>query len=622
MLPLPDPLLITPDHPQLHRLIQAERVRMLYGAALPVDLVSSAFAIALAILIGPQIGWLKALLWAGSCLLVSAIRLLICHAYRRASDRSAEPWLHYMMVMAGLTGAAWGLGCAWMLPIDDLNISSVIVGSAIGSSTVSTFALQAHPRANAVFNLLMLTPCALVLFSRLDTYGLFGGAGLLALLGIVLLEGHRSARRITELLWLRFTTDRIAQERAEALKEAQRNSTVKDQFLATMSHEMRTPLHGILGLARLVRHQLPPKPGVLAESREQLALITRSGEHLLGIINDVLDFSRIEAGKLHIAKEAFDLSSVIDDVLTLLSVTATQKGLPLNRLIDLPEPCWVMGDAPRLRQMLHNLIGNAIKFTDLGHITVGVERAGGPHHRGAGAEQVVFTIQDTGIGIPPDQQAQVFEAFHQADGSFVRRHRGSGLGLTISRELARAMGGDIVCTSTPGQGSTFTLTVPLAATTAPNCVTVSASRPAPLHTESGDTLFAGRVLLAEDNAVNAMVAEATLNKLGLHVRHVEDGQQALDALQSPHHGFDLVLMDCQMPVLDGIEATRRLRCLEQAQGRARIPIIALTANVLGSDRDRCRAAGMDDHLGKPFSAEELSTMLARHLGAEPALTTA
>ncbi|MES2089064.1 MAG: ATP-binding protein [Pseudomonadota bacterium] len=620
MLPTPDPLCITPDSPQLDRLIQAERVRMLYGAALPVDLVSSVFSVALATLIGAQVGWLKTGIWAGACLLVSAIRWLLCRAYRRASDRSDDRWLHHMMVMSGLLGSAWGLGCAWMLPAMDLNISSVIVGALIGSATVATFALQAHPRPNTVFNSLALIPCALLLFTRLDTYGLFGGAGLLTMLGVVLMEGHRSTRRITELLWLRFTTDRIAQERAQALKLAQRTSAVKDQFLATMSHEMRTPLHGILGLARLVRQKLPDRPGVLAESREQLALIERSGEHLLGIINDVLDFSRIEAGKLHIDPDALDLHALIDDVLSLLAVTAAQKGLPLNRHINIPSPCWVVGDASRLRQMLHNLIGNAIKFTSLGHVTVHVERAPAPNQHSPGLQQVVFTIQDTGIGIAPDQQALVFDAFHQADGSFVRRHQGTGLGLTISREIARAMNGDIVCHSTPGQGSTFTLNVPLAATTAPASVTFAASRPAPLLPESGSTVFAGHVLLAEDNPVNAMVAEATLNKLGLHVTHVEDGQQALDALQAPHHGFDLVLMDCQMPVLDGIEATRRLRCQEQEQGRPKLPVIALTANVMGSDRERCRSAGMDDHLAKPFSAEELATMLTRHLHAPTPLT--
>ncbi|MGH6646305.1 ATP-binding protein [Aquabacterium sp.] len=617
MLLLKDPLRVTPDDPQLKRLIEAERVRMLFGAALPVELVSSVFAIALAALIGAQVGWLRAVAWAIFCLVVTGVRLGVYRAYVRSQKRDHPRWLTSMVVMSGMLGGTWGLGSAWLLPVNDLNVSAVIVGSLIGASAICTFALQADPRPNRVLNISMLLPCAVMLFTRQDAYGVFGGCGLLTLMGIMLLEGERSARRITELLWLRFTTDRIAQERAEALKLAQRHSAVKDQFLATMSHEMRTPLHGILGLARLVGQKLPPRPGVLNESREHLALIERSGEHLLGIISDVLDFSRIEAGKLQIDQAPFDLHAVVDDVLSLLAVTAAEKGLPLRRDIQLNSPCMVFGDAARLRQVLHNLVGNAIKFTDMGHVKVTVQR----HHcddegpDSPCAKRVVFRIEDTGIGIPPDQQAMVFDAFHQADGSFVRKHRGTGLGLTISREIARAMQGDILCESTAGQGSVFTLNVPLPRITNSEPTRFLATRPSSLMDQLDDGGFSGHVLLAEDNPVNALVAQAILSKLGLQVTHVEDGQQALALLSQPH-GIDLVLMDCQMPVLDGIEATRRLRCIEQEQGRPGVPVIALTANVMSQDRDRCRAAGMDDHLAKPFTQEDLSAMLKAHLHAE------
>jgi len=302
-------------------------------------------------------------------------------------------------------------------------------------------------------------------------------------------------------------------------------------------------------------------------------------------------------------------------VLSLLAVTAAEKGLPLRREVQLPSPCMVFGDAARLRQVLHNLVGNAIKFTDMGHVRVTVQRhdceSEGPDS--PCAKRVVFRVEDTGIGITPDQQTMVFDAFHQADGSFVRRHRGTGLGLTISREIARAMNGDILCESTAGQGSVFTLNVPLPRVTNSEPTRFLATRPASLLGELG---FSGHVLLAEDNPVNALVAEAILTKLGLKVTHVEDGQQALAILTPPHHGIDLVLMDCQMPVLDGIEATRRLRCLEQEQGRPSLPVIALTANVMSQDRDRCRTAGMDDHLAKPFTQEDLSAMLKAHLHTE------
>jgi CheY-like chemotaxis protein len=393
---------------------------------------------------------------------------------------------------------------------------------------------------------------------------------------------------------------------------------VKDQFLATMSHEMRTPLHGILGLARLVHKRLPARAGPLGDARHQVELIERTGEHLLGIINDVLDFSRIEAGRLQVEHTPFDLQTVMLDVLTLLTITASDKGLHLVTEVELPDPCWVKGDPARVRQVLHNLVGNAIKFTESGQVSVRVKRAPGAGATPEGDPPLLFEVEDTGIGIPPHHLPLIFEAFHQVDGSFGRRHHGTGLGLTISREIARAMGGDITCRSTPGQGSVFSLTVPLPSAPVHQVdVALPLGHEAEAKATTGRERCQGHVLLAEDNPVNALVAEAALANLGLQVTRVEDGEQALAALQRPGHGFDLVLMDCQMPVLDGIEATRRLRAWEHAQGHAPIAVVALTANALSSDRERCMAAGMNEHLAKPFRQEALLAVLQRHLGALP-----
>jgi signal transduction histidine kinase/ActR/RegA family two-component response regulator len=615
MLPDPDRDRVTPDDPELTRLIRAERIRMLFAPTLPVAVVSAITAVALALLVAGQTGVKQAAIWAAACLAASVLRVVHLSSYVRATDRASNFWLNSLAVVGGIQGAGWGL-LGWIMPVQDLVTTSVIVATLIGACAVGTFTLQAHFKPTLAINVPMLLPAVLMLFTRGDAYGVFGGIGLLGLLGLMMFESRRAERRITELLWLRFTTDRIARERAEALKLAQRHSAVKDQFLATMSHEMRTPLHGILGLARLVHNRLPPRPGVLEESRHQVELIERTGEHLLAIINDVLDFSRIEAGKLQIEANAFDLQAVIGDVLALLSVTATDKGLKLHTQLDLPTPCWVKGDAARVRQVLHNLVGNAIKFTDVGAVTVTVGR-----HSGV----VVFQVEDTGVGIPAQHLPMIFEAFHQVDGTFGRRHKGTGLGLTISREIARAMGGDIICDSTLGKGSTFTLTAPLPATP-PLAAAVPASGKAP---EADDATLArapaahpchGHVLLAEDNPVNALVAEATLANLGMQVTRVEDGQQALDALQQHrgHHDFDIVLMDCQMPVLDGIEATRRLRVWEHEQGLPAVPVVALTANAMNSDRERCMAAGMNDHLAKPFRQDELQAVLQRHMLTHPA----
>jgi signal transduction histidine kinase len=639
MLPDPDRSRAVADDPELSRLIRAERVRMLFASTVPVAVASAITAVALSLLVAPQVGSDRAALWAALCIAVSIARVIHMSSYAGAANRASSYWLKSLTVVCGVQGAIWGLA-GLLMPVTDLVTTSVIVATLVGACAVCTFALQAHMQPNMATNLPMLLPAVVMLLSRQDVYGLYGGVGLLALLSLMMFESRRVERRTTELLWLRFTTDRIARERAEALKLAQRHSAVKDQFLATMSHEMRTPLHGILGLARLVHNRLPARAGLLNESRHQVELIERTGEHLLGIINDVLDFSRIEAGKLQIHASSFDLHNAIHDVLALLAVTASDKGLKLDTEIDLPAPCWVNGDAARVRQVMHNLIGNAIKFTDTGEVRVHVQRT--PE-----SDEVAFRVEDTGVGISPHHLPLIFEAFHQVDGTFGRRHKGTGLGLTISREIARAMEGDITCTSALDKGSAFAFKVPLpvvpignvdlslplgeeaAHVEAPAAI-VSEEMDAEVRAEPATATVAalahsraiakrhgkfGNVLLAEDNAVNALVAEATLANLGVAVMRVENGQQALAELQREDHHYDLVLMDCQMPVLDGIEATRRLRVWEHERGRKPVPVVALTANAMTTDRERCMAAGMDEHLPKPFKQGELEAVMLRHLPA-------
>jgi len=602
MLPDPDRTRAVADDPELSRLIRAERVRMLFASTLPVSIASAVTAVALSLLVAPQIGADRAALWAALCIAVSIMRVIHLSSYAGSADRASSYWLKSLTIVCGIHGGIWGLA-GLMLPSGDLVTTAVIVATLVGACAVCTFTLQAHLQPNLAINLPMLLPAVVMLLS----------------------------------------TDRIARERAEALKLAQRHSAVKDQFLATMSHEMRTPLHGILGLSRLVHSRLPARPGVLNESRHQVELIERTGEHLLGIINDVLDFSRIEAGKLQIHPSAFDLHSAIHDVHSLLAITASDKGVKLDMQIDLPAPCWVNGDAARVRQVLHNLIGNAIKFTDAGEVSVQVQRGT------QGTDEVIFRVEDTGAGIPPQHLPLIFEAFHQVDGTFGRRHKGTGLGLTISREIARAMGGDITCASTLDKGSVFTVRAPLPAVAVANVDlalplnedeeppagiveddAVAPTRVAPLPGPAPTPALggnapggrdatkqrrarAGHILLAEDNPVNALVAEATLANLGVAVTRVENGVQALAELQRDDHPYDVVLMDCQMPVLDGIEATRRLRVWENERGRKPIPVVALTANAMTTDRDRCMNAGMNEHLPKPFKQSELEAALMRHL---------
>jgi CheY-like chemotaxis protein/anti-sigma regulatory factor (Ser/Thr protein kinase) len=301
---------------------------------------------------------------------------------------------------------------------------------------------------------------------------------------------------------------------------------------------------------------------------------------------------------VQLTPQCFDLAALIDEVVSLSSRPAAEAGLLISARLQMPRPCFVMGDPARVRQILHNLVGNAIKFTEQGSVTVMAQ-----HNAEHGRARI--RVCDTGVGIPPADQALIFQAFHQADGSFTRRYAGTGLGLTIARELAQAMGGDLTVKSQVGKGSCFTVKLDLPRADAPQ-VEAAAAAPAPLPDR-----LQGHVLLAEDNPVNAIVAEAVLVKHGLAVTVVADGQQALDAFcrQRP----DLVLLDCQMPVMDGLEAARRMRAHEAVAGWSRTPMIALTANAFAGDREDSLAAGMDDHLSKPFRDDDLVRLLARHL---------
>jgi signal transduction histidine kinase/ActR/RegA family two-component response regulator len=534
---------------------------------------------------------------------------------RRHRHDQSDRILRQTLWFSAVHGTAWGLAGVWLLPADDLVTSAIIASALIGAAAVCTFTFQAHMGSSIAMNIPMLVPAALMLLTRMDRFGVFGAAGLTFLCVTLLIEGMRAERRIIELLWLRFTTDRIAQERAEALKLAKQHSDVKDQFLATMSHEIRTPLNGMLGLAQLIEERLPARPGILGETRQQAALIRQSGKHLLSLINAVLDYSKLELGQLVIESTPFDLRALLNEVVSLSRVNAASKSLPLYAVLHLPDPCWVEGDAARVRQVLFNLLGNAIKFTDAGQVTLRVKRCDCGHEPVPTADnpeplcarKVNFTIEDTGVGVEAGQIDRMFEAFTQLESTFSRRMEGTGLGLTISRELARAMQGDVVCTSRPGQGSSFTFSALL-----PTCIH-RPERVADAPVIPASNRLHGHVLVVEDNPVNALVVQTHLDNQGLQVTLASDGQEALALLQKPDHGFDLVLMDCQMPVMDGLEATRRLRAYEHEHQRIPVPIIALTANVSPDDITRCRATGMNGHLAKPFELQDLSQLLKTYL---------
>ena len=372
-----------------------------------------------------------------------------------------------------------------------------------------------------------------------------------------------------------------------ALSAAREATMLKGRFLANISHEIRTPINGIMGMTEL----LLATP--LSDEQREYATLTRtSTEALMGVINDIVDFSKIEAGKLELEMSPFDPVGVLRNVVSLLGARAQSKGLVLDCVVSRDMPRAVRGDAGRLRQVLLNVIGNAIKFTAQGEVKVDVQ----VEAAGAGRTTLRFRVRDTGIGIPPEHKDQLFQSFAQGDGSWARKHGGAGLGLAISSRLVALMGGAMGVESVPGSGSTFWFTVQLE-----NHVE---SAPAPARAEAPSRDHRPgprRILLAEDNPVNRTVAVKLLKHAGFAVDAVANGKQAVEALEIRR--YDLVLMDVQMPEMDGLEATARIR--EMESDNLHTPIVAMTANALGKDRDVCLSAGMDDYLSKPIRSEEL-----------------
>jgi signal transduction histidine kinase/DNA-binding response OmpR family regulator len=553
---------------------------------------------------------------AGTALLLGLGRMVVALRFERMFAERPQAWTRLFRAGTLLAGAYWGLSAAWVVRQGfDANALVALVTTA-GIAAGATSSLAPDVRLLRPYIGCMLVPVIAASAMAGSSQGIGASASIMLFALFLLVQGRHLHRDFVEaianaeLLEARADAMDEARVRAEAAQEAaDKANATKSEFLANMSHELRTPMTAILGYAELLEAGTVPE----AERHAAALVIRRNGGHLLRILNDILDLSKLEAGKMTLSLAPCALADVLAEVESLMGGRARERGLRFEVVLETPTPATITSDATRLRQILFNLVGNAIKFTNAGKVTVRVWYQGSSNPtRG----QLRIDVVDTGVGMTPEQTQDLFEAFQQVDTSAVRRFGGTGLGLCISRRLARMLGGDIVVSSAPDEGSTFRVDLPVAGVSEERRKVLSeAPASAPMRTESKGRLQGVRVLLAEDSPDIQGFVSVILRGAGAEVVAVSDGQAAFDAaLEAEKAGstFDVVMMDMQMPVLDGKQATSRLRAAGYTA-----PIVALTASSMSGDREQCIAAGCDGYLSKPIRVATLVDEVAAFRRSSP-----
>jgi len=547
-------------------------------------------------------------LWFAIKVFTAGIRCWLHWAYRRRDRAGAlGPWENKYLAALSLDALSWTSLSVFFGDSQHLVVLAATVCSLIGIAAVATVALSDHFLGSFLFTTCLLLPSAAYLLSFGSLETIFACGSMVAFYLLMMDHGRRAALASEELLQLRFE---IGEARDRALEAVR----AKSEFLATMSHELRTPLNAVLGMATLLaKGELDPV------QRSRVEVITTSGEALVALIGDVLDFSKIESGRVDLEKIPVRVVPLVEATLQVISGAIAEKGLELEFEVDGDIPQLILTDPTRLRQILLNLLSNAIKFTVEGRVAVRLFA-----EKRDGQEWLACAIEDSGIGITHEVQARLFAPFSQADASIVRRFGGTGLGLAISRRLCEALGGEISVESTPGKGSTFLFKIvaervaegvaeEVAEEVAEGVAKTEPPRPLPDGERPVDRIRAAEsidgeafVLVVDDNPVNRLVTEELVTWLGYGAAAVTSGDEAMAFVAAQH--VDVILMDLQMPELDGDVATRRL--IASFDGAPHPVVIGLTASALAEDRQRCLSSGMADYLVKPVRLEALSAVLA------------
>jgi len=582
------------------------RVGAIYRLAPQPQAGAVVFSLVVAYAMWPHISPAWVLGWLLARLAISAVRASETGRFERDPARAQRLgyWQARFDVLIALDNLCWCVIALVFVPaVRDTMLGALLFASVLCITAIGVFILVSSMRTAMLNFLTILLPVM--------GHALWSGhedawivvASLLVYGAVLTQESWRSCRDWTDMTRLRLEASSVAAAREQARQIAVEASQAKSRFLANMSHEIRTPMNGILGMSELLQ-----ATRLDATQARYVQALSTAAHALHDLLGDVLDLSKIEEGKVSLERVDFDPAQLLAGVATIYRELGMARGVAVHTEIAFQALPRVSGDPTRLRQVVTNLLGNALKFTSAGTVTL----RGGPAARPDGDARpwIRVSVQDTGIGMTAEQMVQLFQRFSQADSSTTRRFGGSGLGLVIGKHLVELMGGSIHVDSARGQGSIFWFEVPLEAALDP------------VHTEAVATSSPGadaspvgprpaRVLVVEDNAVNCLVVQAMLERLGMTVTLANDGAQAVAAIQALD--VDVVLMDCQMPVMDGYEATRQIRL--SGHRRAQVPIIALTAHALAEDRERCEAAGMNDYLPKPVTAEALAMVLQRHLGS-------